>query len=60
MVMEVKNKRINNKELGMVAHTCNPSYSGRRGRRSPDLSVAQEKLAWSYLKNKIKPKRLGV
>jgi hypothetical protein len=44
----------------MVAHTYNPSYSGRRGRRSPDLSVAQEKLAWSYLKNKIKPKRLGV
>jgi hypothetical protein len=34
---------------GMIAHTCNPSYSGGRGRRI----IAQATNARAYLKNKV-------
>jgi hypothetical protein len=45
--------------LGVVAHTCNPNYSGGidRGCQS---KVSPGKISGrSYLKNKLKPKGLG-
>jgi hypothetical protein len=44
---------------GMVVHTCNPSYSGGRGRRISTLKSAQAKLVRLCLKNK-NTKGLGV
>jgi hypothetical protein len=39
--------------LGVVAHSCNSSYLGGRGRRIESSRPAQAKLARPYLKNKI-------
>jgi hypothetical protein len=52
-------KSISGSEQGIVAHTCNSSYLRGGGRRIVSLRSVQEKLGRTYLKNKIKTKRLA-
>jgi hypothetical protein len=45
-------------ELGVVVHTCNPSYWGGGGGRVMSLSQTWTKLVRAYFENKIKAERL--
>jgi hypothetical protein len=44
---------------GIMAYTCNPSYSGGRDRRIPVQGWSWDKSGRTYLKNKLKQKGLG-
>jgi hypothetical protein len=46
------------KQAGVVVHTCNPSYSGGRGRKIPSSRPGQARLMRLYLKTKIQTKVL--
>jgi hypothetical protein len=43
----------------MVSHANNTNYLGDRGKRILRSRPAMEKLAKSYIKNKIKTKQVG-
>jgi hypothetical protein len=49
---------INKEKLGVVVPTCNPRYSGGRGKRITSLRPAQPKLVRLCLENKIQTKGL--
>jgi hypothetical protein len=60
-LLKLLNKFITNIfEPGMVVHTCNPSYSGGRGKRITSSRTAWAKLVRPYLKKKKKERILGM
>jgi hypothetical protein len=49
---------LNRKKLGMVAHTCHPSY-GRRHKYNSNQAGLDTNMT-RYLKNNQKPKGMGM